>query len=402
MKKATRILTVQYSFLQLGYWVDYLLASSFAAVLLMARGFKASEIGYVTTVGSLIAIVLQTYLSSLADKSERITLKQILGLMMAIALLAAVLVWAVPASHISTFIGMFTAFGVTCSISPLLTAFCLQYNYAGYGVDFGIARSLGSFGYAAAGFVMGRITERFGANIILPIFCVVYVLMMFVLFSMRKASPENNRVAEKAKPSGIVEFFLKYPRYDLFLISVMLIFFMQMVLGTYMIYFVKSYGGGEAQMGTTLSVAAFAEMPAVAFGMFFLKKFSAQKLLRVTAIGASFKFVSMIFITDIKLFIALQLVHFFFSGMYMVSSVYYANSIVDDADSVKAQGLLAVGLTGVVGIAANIIGGYMLEYVSTRSLAIVGAILALIGTATMFVATTEVIPKVSRRAMEKK
>jgi len=142
MKKATRILTVQYSFLQLGYWVDYLLVSSFAAVLLMARGFKASEIGHVTTVGSLIAIVLQTYLSSLADKSERITLKQILGILMAIALLAAVLVWAVPASHISTFIGMFTAFGVTCSISPLLTAFCLQYNYAGYDVDFELPGAL--------------------------------------------------------------------------------------------------------------------------------------------------------------------------------------------------------------------------------------------------------------------
>ncbi len=398
MKKATRVLTIQYSFLQLGYWVDYLLISSFAAVLLMSRGFKASEIGYVTTVGSLMAIFLQTYLSSLADKSKKITLKQILGLMIAIAFLAAGIVWLVPSSHVATFIGMFTAFGVTSSISPLLTALCLQYNYAGYGVDFGIARSLGSFGYAAAGFVMGKVTEKFGANIILPIFCVVYVLLMFTLISMRKPDNNNDKMKKPEKPSRILEFFRKYPRYDVFLVSVMLIFFMQMILGTYMIYFVKSYGGAEAEMGTVLSVTAFSEMPAVAFGMFFLRKFTAQKLLKVTAIAASIKFISMIFITDIKVFIALMLIHFFYSGMYMVSSVYFANSIVDDSDTVKAQGILAVGITGVVGIASNIIGGYMLEFVSVKAVTVLGAALAIIGTVTMFLATGEKIPKVSQKA----
>ncbi len=397
MKKATYILTGQYSFLQFGYWVDYLLISSFAAVLLMSRGFEASEIGYVTTAGSIMAIFLQTYLSALADKSKRITLKQILGLMMATAFLSAAITWLIPDSHMVTFIGMFTAFGMTSSISPLLTALCLRYNYSGYGVDFGIARSLGSCGYAASGFVMGRITERFGADVILPIFCVVYVLMMFVLLSMRKADKSNVPEKENEKPSGIMEFFMKYPRYDMFLISVMMIYFMQMILGTYMIYFVRSYGGGEAEMGTVLSVAAFSEMPAVAFGMYLLKKFSSEKLLRVTAIAAIIKFVSMVFITDVRIFIGLQLIHFFYSGMYMVSSVYYANSIVDETDSVKAQGILAVGITGVVGIAANIIGGYMLQYVSVKSVTILGAIIAVIGMFTMFLATGERIPKVSRK-----
>ena len=78
MRKEDKILNVKYSSLQFGYWIDYLIISSFGSVLLLGRGFKPTEIGYVTTVGAILTIILQTALSSLADSSPRLTVKRVL------------------------------------------------------------------------------------------------------------------------------------------------------------------------------------------------------------------------------------------------------------------------------------------------------------------------------------
>ena len=391
MNRGERSLGIRYAALQTGYWMEYLIIFGFAAVFLMGRGFSASEIGYVTTVGTVLTILLQMALATLADRSQRITLKHILAALIIGCLAAATAMLLVPKSHIVTFVGMFTALSLTNAFSPLITSLCLKYNASGHHINFGVARGLGSLGFALASLAMGWLTEKLGSEIVLPLYCAIYALMLAVLLSMPRpaAAPEAAKSdAQTGKPTGLLQFFHRYRRYDVFLISVMLIFYLQMSLGTYMIYFVRSYGGGEAEMGTALFVAAFAEMPAVALGLTLLRRVTAQKLLCISALAGFVKSLTMLFIPNIGCFIGLQVIQFFFSGLYMVAAVYFADSIVAAADAVKAQAILAVGLTGVTGTASNIIGGYMLERLSVRSINLLGLILGLVGAALMFVATS--------------
>ena len=394
MKQKDLKLNVAYSVFHFGYWVDYLIISSFGAVLLAGRGFRASEIGYVTTIGAVLTILLQSALSSLADRSEKITVKRILfGLMLGGAVITLIL-WLVPGAYAVSFIGMFTALSLVNTLQPMMTSLCLQYNAAGRDVNFGVARSVGSLGYALAGFAMGRITEALGTEAILPIYSGIFVALLVLLSFMRKPGKPAPSTAGKSQtddgaPSGFVQFFRRYRRYDVFLLSVMLLFFMQMITNTYMIYFVEYFGGGKAEMGLVLSVCAFAEMPAVALGVSLLKRFRAETLLRVGSLGGLTKFTAMLFIPNVRWLIGIQLLQFFYSGLYMVASVYYADSIVGRKDSVKAQGILAVGVTGVSGIAANLIGGYMLEHTTVRAIMIVGACASLLCAALMFLATSK-------------
>ena len=382
---------LKYSALQLGYWVDYLIISSFAAVFLMGRGFSASEIGWVTTVAAVLTIVLQISLSSLADHSKKISVRQILIALAIGCMAAAACMMLLPGVHAATFVGMFTAFSLSNAMSPLLTSLCLQLNDNGANINYGLARSCGSLGYALGGIVMGRVIERFGAETILPVYCVVYAVVLLLLIMLRgpQAARSARETAADDQPasSGLIEFFRRYRRYDLLLVSVVLMYFTQMVLATYMIYFVRSYGGNEADMGVVLFVSAFSEMPAVALGVTFLHKLRAQALLRIASVAAAIKFTVMVFITSPGAFIALQLIQFFFSGLYMVSSVYYANSIVGPGDAVKAQSILAVALSGVAGISANLIGGFMLERTTPQMLAVVGAVAAILGSVMMFITT---------------
>ncbi len=397
MNQTDRRLNTQYAFLQCSYWINYLIIASFAAVILSGRGFSASQIGYVTTVGALLTIILQTTLSDLADRSERVTVRQIIIVLLLGGAAVGLIMWLIPKSFAVAFICMFTALSLANTLSPLLVSICLQYNAAGHDINFGIARSIGSLGYALAGLVMGRISAAFGADTLLPIFSGVQILMMALVIFMKKPQEEGTTesttlargrtVAGEDAPSSLPQFFRKYKRYDAFLVSVMLVYFMQMLISTYMIFFVEHYGGGQAEMGTVLSVMACAEIPAIALGMPIMKKFSAETMLRVSSIGGFLKFAAMLFIPNTTWLIAMQVIQFFYSGLYMVASVYYVNSIVGRGDSVKAQSILAVGVTGVCGIAANIGGGWMLEHMPMQSILILGTAVSFAGMLLMFVAT---------------
>ena len=387
-------MSTKYSLLQFGYWFDYLVIASFAAVLLAGRGFTASEIGYVTTVGSVMTMFLQTALGSLADKSKKITVKMILFALIVLGIGVAMIMWMIPKSYVVSFVCMFTALSLYNTMSPMLTSLCLKLNKSGHNINFGVARSLGSLGYAIAGFIMGSVTERFGVEIVLPIYAVIAGCMLILLFTMKEQNSSEEAAADVKKnapeeqPKSLLQFFKAYKQYDMFIISIMLMFFMQMITNTYMIYFVRNYGGDTQEMGLALSLCAFAEMPAIFLGTTLMRKFSAQNMLRVCGIGGLAKFALMLIIPNAGWFIGIHALHFFYSGMYMVAAVYFADSIVGKADSVKGQTIMAVSIAGVTGIIANIVGGYMLENLPIKVVMTLGVITSTLGAILMFFATS--------------
>ena len=165
MNQTDRRLNTQYAFLQCSYWIDYLIIASFAAVILSGRGFSASQIGYVTTVGAVLTIILQTTLSDLADRSERVTVRQIIIALLLGGAAVGLIMWLIPKSFAVAFICMFTALSLANSLSPLLVSICLQYNAAGHDINFGIARSVGSLAYSIFCAVFGTIVDHLGINV---------------------------------------------------------------------------------------------------------------------------------------------------------------------------------------------------------------------------------------------
>ena len=384
-------MSAPYCAFQFGYWVDYLIAFSFGAVLLSGRGFQPSEIGYVTTIAAILTILLQALLSTLADRSSKVTIRGTLFCLLLGSIIASLILLLVPRVYAVSFVCMFTILGLVSSVQPFMVSLCLACNAAGYHINYGVARSIGSLGYAAAGYIMGKVTEAFGAEAVLPIFAAVFTLLMILLRLIRApsgaAAAGENRSAEK--PCRFIEFFRRYRRYDLYLASVILIFFTQTIVNTYLIYFVEHYGGGKAEMGMMLSVCAFAEIPAVALGVTLLRKLSAGRMLRIASLCGIVKFSLMLIIPDIKWLIVLQLIHFFYTGFYSVSSVYYANSIVERKDTIKAQGFLSIGVTGMPGILANFTGGYLLEHTSIQTILRIGVAIAVLCFILMVIATSK-------------
>lgn len=385
--------TGRYGVIQAGYWMNYLIIASFAAVFLTGRGFTTAQVGIVTATGSLLSCVLQQVSGTIADRSSS-PLKWLVAGFFAVCMLCFAGLLFLPHAFLSTFVFYVVALTLQASISPLLNALCLQFTNNGYDINFGLARSMGSLGYALSALFMGTITERFGAEIILPIYLAIYAVVMIVLISFpvpQKNSEAKvvagNELLKNEQPSSMKQFFARYHRFMLLMVGFILLWFLNNILGTYMIYFVGYHGGGQADMGLALSIMAFSEIPAVLFGSNIMGRIGAGKMLRISAFGGILKAVLFFIAPNLQFFIWCNVAHLLLSGFYQVSAVYYCYSIVGQADIVKGQAILGVATTGICAMLSNYLGGILVEAVSIPTILLIGIVVNILAFVVIYIAT---------------
>ena len=74
-----KLLNIKYGGLHGTYWMYYGIATSFASVLLLARGYSNGEIGIILAVANVAAVFLQPLVADFADRSKkrfRVSLKE--------------------------------------------------------------------------------------------------------------------------------------------------------------------------------------------------------------------------------------------------------------------------------------------------------------------------------------
>lgn len=373
--------TFRYSILQAGYFMDCLVITNFAALFLAGRGFTTGQIGIVTSVSALISCVLSQLLGTMADKSDKVPLKYYLMVIMSVCVLAFLGLAFLPHTMLPTMMFYITAFSLQAALSPLITSICLQFTNNGYDLNFGFARSIGSLGYALMALCMGNITEHFGSESVVPIFIAIYTaLIIFLVFFPVPVRDTSAPVKAGAgliqdRPSTMKEFVHRYHRFFVLNAAFILFWFMNNLLGTYMIYFVQPLGGTSADVGTTLFVMAFSEIPAVMFGANIMNRIGAEKMLRIAMLGGILKAVLFFMANNITFWIWLNVSHIIMSGLYQVSAVYYVYSIVGKKDIVKGQALMGIAVSGICPMLSNFLGGMMMETLPLKVILFIGILI---------------------------
>ena len=67
-----RLLNIDFALVQAIYWMLYSAAGSFVSVLFLDKGYTNATIGTIIAVGSLLAILLQTVVTHITDRSSRL------------------------------------------------------------------------------------------------------------------------------------------------------------------------------------------------------------------------------------------------------------------------------------------------------------------------------------------
>lgn len=177
MEKSNQVkLNLQYISMQVPYWMGYSVLGTFTSVFLLSRGFTNGQIGIVLSLANLLAAVLQPFLASFADRMERIQLSQLAAVMALFLVIFSGILIILPKVFLIVAFIYLLLYACLVLLQPLTIAIGTFFISRGYGLNFGLARGLGSLAFAGAAAGTGLLIERFSATIIL------YLLIAFFYF----------------------------------------------------------------------------------------------------------------------------------------------------------------------------------------------------------------------------
>lgn len=376
-------LTARYSTTQFTHWASATGATSLATAYLLSRGLSAGTAGTLLALGGLLSCLTQPILAAAADRSTRFLLRRMLlgmGFLCSICYIMQLL----PRLPL-TVAGIFymVAIWSADAMVPLLNALSVSCQQAGYPVNYGVARGIGTLASAVSTLSIGIILARFGSGWMFVFILFFRALNMINLLrypTISKAAPVSTE--KTAGSCSIGQFFLRYPWYCLSLVSIV---FMGMYLAmteNYMITIIQPMGGDSSHVGTALFISSVAGAPVILGFSAIRKRFSDSLLLKIAALGFLLRAVLVWQAESITAIFCIQLLQVVSYALLAPTQVCHAEAKVCRTDMVKGQAFTSAAFA--LGCAAgNFIGGQLLHQ-GVEALLRGGIVMALLGVVIIF------------------
>ena len=374
-------LTVRYSLVQFSYWAAAMGAASFVTTYLLDRGLPSGLIGVLLACSGILACLTQPFMASYADRSKKYILPQLILLLSGLCILcfALQLVPGIPvlAAGIVYIVGMWAS----DAVHSLLNALSVACNQAGYPINYGAARGIGSVASGTSALALGYIIAKLGSNWMFLFLIAFRLICMIAVLGFPKLEKQQSSGAADASCS-IGQFFLRYKWYCLSLLGIAFLGMYHAMTESYLIVIMERLGGDSSNVGTALFISSLSGAPVIFFFSFFHKRMKETSLLKIAALTFLLKSVLFCFapaIPFIYLFQTLQSTSYGFLGP---TQVYFAGNRVNPADMVKGQAFIAAAYSlGCSG--GNFAGGQLLNF-GVDVMLIAGVIMALLGTVVLF------------------
>lgn len=377
--------TLRYCANQGAFWMSYSAVFAFASVFLLARGFSNHEIGIVVAAGSALSAILQPGFGAYADSRRKCILHRLIIIVSLIMIVLAGLLLAVSKSFwiIALLYGLLVAFLQVNT--PLTYSLGMFFINKGVPVNFGIARGFGSLAYAVLSTVLGRLVEKYSADMIMYAVILVYILLItatatFHFKGVDELNPQAGTDEDKAGSGrhrlGLLK---KHPRFTVVLLGSVCLFVSHNIISNYIYQIVGYHGYSSAEMGMAISIAAVLEIPMLSAFNMINRRFTSGTLLKIC--GAFFALRSLILLLagNLTMIYLAQLAQPFGYGLYVGASVYYVNHTIEEEHRVEGQSYMT--LTCAVGaVLGSLIGGWLLDLISVPGMLIFGTSVAAVGT----------------------
>lgn len=406
MKKSAKY-TLNYTLINMSYFACYCGIHAYAAVFLLGRGFSNTAIGILLAVSNILSVLLQPVAAGYIDKYKQFTNKKV-----SIACAAAMVVLCALLYFVQNFYAVFIIYLLTYSLQmiyqPLIMAMSFEYNARGAGINFGLARGLGSCGFALTSAFVGNVVVALGVDsiqIMNVVMLLIGILMLgiFVLpagdyVNQDKGKDGDGYVNQKEDEglvnvadgeedknyvnhsghNSLISFIKYYPYFSLFVLAGTCMFFGHNALNDYLIQIITPLGGNEAIMGYMVMMAASLELPTMSFFTRLEKKFGCRNLLILSGIMFTVKTLIMLLAPNIFVAFISQACQIAAYAMFIPGSAYFAEMCMEQADKTKGQAYVNVSIT-LGGVFSSLICGRLLDVFSVHIMLTVALVVSAIG-----------------------
>ena len=386
-KKLHNVPEWSFSFVQAGFWMSFCVSVSFAAVYLQAIGYSNGLLGVILALGSIMGIVAATALSAWIDGNQRITAKKIIPWILVLQAAAAGVLILVHTQCPAVSVAFVAYIGFCTTVNSLNLKLYADADHAGFRINYGFTRGIGSVAYVLISLLLGVLTEKISYRV-LPILGLILCAVQFLAFLLfarfavegKKSDPFGER------NSTLAAFLKNNPRYSILLTGVVLLYFGHSTACNFLINLTRHVGGGATDMGFINAFKGIVEIPMMFLYVRLFKNGKHSLALRLSAVSFVLKTLAFILSNKVWHLTAAFILQAPSYALFMAAIVAYVKETIDYQDSAKAQSL-AFTTTTFGGMLASLVGGQLYDCLSVTATLWIAFAAGVAGTVVMFLGT---------------
>ena len=362
MTKTGKFWTLRYIVINATYFAVYSGIHAYASVFLLEKGFSNTLIGITLALANILSVIFQPLVAGLIDKQGKLTNRNVSMASTALLLAGSVLLLIIKSGIVAIFIIFALIYMVQMVYQPIITAMYFEYEAAGCHIYYGLARGLGSCGFAVVSVFTGMAIGRFGVTILMILDIIFLSIALAVLYFFKKPAVQAPETASETEVAhnNLFVFIRTYPAFMLFVAGAVCFFFAHNAINDYMIQIITPLGGTEAQMGAAVFIAALLELPTMALIDKIMKKIKVKSLLLISGTAFLIKTLLMLIAPNMAVVYISQAMQMFAYAVFIPAGAYFVNETMARLDQVKGQAYINCSIT-LGGVFSSLVCGRLLD-----------------------------------------
>ena len=368
------------------YNAAYCLYFGFIVSYLSHMGYQSDFIGVVMTLCALINMVTQPIFGYISE-----TYVPVKYIMLGISALSVPVGFVLPWTVSVPFMALSSV--VLLSVLeypgfPLIDMWGVRLQEKTGGISYGVVRSCGSFGYAAAALIFGKIFDRIGIENMFIVHAVLLIVTVLVIFPTSAVACENKKAKEGEKRISMPKAFAllsKNRKYMMFLTGYMFINTGMRFMTSFYPILIEVNNGTVGQMGTGIFLMALSEIPFVLGFVKYSKKIRVDLIMLFALSMFTVRNLSMYFAPNVFWLQAAQLTQGISYGVYIPTVLYYMSTITPRKITTTALTISNSCVGAVSAVAGNLLGGFMIANVGIYPSILFCAALSFVGAVIFFI-----------------
>ncbi len=311
----------------------------FLSQLLAYIGFNPEEIGILLMIYVLVALVSMPLMGYVADNIMQE--KYLIIINLAVSIMTSIVFYLMD----KTFFNVAIVISVlSFSFKPIVNvveSYTFKRINQGDRIDYGVVRSMGSFGFAVASYWMGKIIDKYGYNSLFfmqVISAIVTIFIVALLFQkldvVEKDSTyeiENDKVKNEkinvVKQSTFKQLITNRD-YVALIIGGFFINASVSLHFTYMPLLLKENGATAGEIGSVFSLMALVEIPFIAYITKIQKRFRPSILMVFAGFVYIFRMIMLVQVPTVQMFMAMGVLQSVSFSFLIPNYIFVINNIV--------------------------------------------------------------------------
>ena len=164
------------------YFVAFCTVHAYAGVYLLDKGFTNTQVGLALATANILSVFGQPFVAGIIDKGGVLTNRLVVMFSSLFLCIGSILLIFVDGIKLPIFIIFVLMYMIQFVYMPIMIAMNFEYSKAGCKINFGLARGMGSAGFAITSFFLGKAVANYGTKVILFVTIVSMALMSLVVF----------------------------------------------------------------------------------------------------------------------------------------------------------------------------------------------------------------------------